>query len=122
MDCELCGKNTLLSETRIDGVPLMVCVTCRGNAGQSNYSPPVPLRANPSRTPRETPHEVILVPDFGQRIQRARAKMGLTHEELAAKVFERESVIRKFELGKITPSAALVKKIEKFLSIELEEK
>ncbi len=62
-----------------------------------------------------------LARDYSKRILGARTAMGLNQEELAAKLNEKRSVIRELESGKLTPSDALVRKLEKQLKIKLIE-
>ncbi|MEM3564990.1 MAG: multiprotein-bridging factor 1 family protein, partial [Candidatus Jordarchaeaceae archaeon] len=63
-----------------------------------------------------------LVEDYAYKIRRAREGKGLSHEELAKKINERVTIIKKIETGKMQPSLALVKKLEKELQINLTEK
>jgi putative transcription factor len=60
-----------------------------------------------------------LVEDYGKRIQQARMQRGWTREELARRVFEKESVIQRIESNSLTPSDELIEKLERVLSIKL---
>ncbi len=60
-----------------------------------------------------------LVENYGLLVKNARERMGLSHEELGAKLGEKASVIRKIEQGKLKPDNVLVKKLEYFLKIKL---
>jgi putative transcription factor len=44
---------------------------------------------------------------------------GWTREELARRVFEKESVIQRIESNSLTPSDELIEKLERVLSIKL---
>lgn len=63
--------------------------------------------------------DVEIVEGFGNLIKRAREKLGLTPEELAKKIGEKESVIKKIESEKFIPDIRLAAKIEHALKIRL---
>lgn len=60
-----------------------------------------------------------LVENYNLLVKNARERMGLSHEELGAKLGEKASVIRKIEQGKLKPDNILAKKLEHFLKIKL---
>ena len=59
--------------------------------------------------------------DFDERIRDARESAGLTQEELADRLNEKASVIRKLERGDHLPSDRVQKKLEKALGISMVE-
>jgi putative transcription factor len=63
----------------------------------------------------------VLVKDFSKVIRKSREEKKLTQEELAKRLSEKVSVIKRMEEG-WQPSDKLVGKIEKFFGIELKEK
>mgnify|MGYP000038160526 CR=1 FL=1 len=68
----------------------------------------------------ELPGEDLeLVEDFGELIRKARIRLGLTQQDLAAQLNEKITVIKKIEAGQLRPSIQLAKKLEKFLKIRL---
>ena len=68
----------------------------------------------------ELPGEDLeLVEDFGELVRRARIKLGLTQQDLAAQLNEKLTVIKKIEAGQFRPSIQLARKLEKFLKIQL---
>lgn len=60
-----------------------------------------------------------LVENFGLKIRDARIKLGLKQEELAMKIGEPVSFIRKLESGKIRPPDNVIDKLEKILGIRI---
>ena len=147
MQCEICGKEVEEPiRVEIDRVEFKVCQNCAKLGREVKDEPKVivhkaepvaepdtlekgPLAAQPQ--PFEPPRvrqtisgveEVILAPDFGKIIQRARAKKGLTLKELAEKIFEKESNLKRIESQKATPRDELVAKLEKFLEVKLHKK
>ena len=112
--CELCGNEGILVEAEIEGVKLDVCYDC------SKYGIIVNLKntAWKARTIKLQPTDLI-IDDYAFRIKNKRELMGLTQKELAMKLNEKESILLKIENGGIKPNLDLVKKIQKFLNINL---
>lgn len=80
-----------------------------------------------ARAARAKPKDIFarmdteLVEDFGKRIREARQRKGLTQEELARKLNERQSVLSKVEAGTQRPNDDLARKLERELGIALFE-
>ncbi|MGC9116224.1 MAG: helix-turn-helix domain-containing protein, partial [Conexivisphaera sp.] len=87
------------------------------------YSPgPGPQRRaeRPAPRPREEElEELIVVPDYNRLVKEARERMGLTQEELAAKVGVKASVISKIESGRLRPDVATSRRLEGVLRIRI---
>jgi putative transcription factor len=79
---------------------------------------PVPRKPSDRRAPREV-QELDISDNYAQIIQKARRKHELSQEDLAMKVKERLSVIRKIELGKMIPNMRLAKELEHVLRVKL---
>ncbi len=62
-----------------------------------------------------------VVSDYSSRVRRARERLGYTQRDLAMKAKIAESVIRRIELGELTPSIDLARKLERVLGIKLLE-
>ena len=86
------------------------------------------LQGLEERQARAKPRDIFqqmdteLVEDFGKRIREARQRKGLTQEELAKKLAERQSVLSKVEAGQQRPNDQLAKRLERELGIQLFEK
>lgn len=65
--------------------------------------------------------ETYFALDYGKRVREAREARDLTRPELAKKINERESIIRRIERQTMEPDEKLTKKIERFLNIKLKE-
>ena len=61
----------------------------------------------------------VINENYPNLIKNKREKLGLKQEELAIKLAERESLIRKIERGEIKPSLKLARKLEDKLGIKL---
>ncbi|HUV79409.1 MAG TPA: multiprotein bridging factor aMBF1 [Candidatus Bathyarchaeia archaeon] len=57
--------------------------------------------------------------DYGRKIKEAREKAGLKQAELAQRINEKQSLLRKIEHEEIIPSDEVRKKIERLLKIAL---
>jgi len=62
-----------------------------------------------------------LIPEYGKMIVTVREDKGLTRYDLAKKINEKESVVKRLEEEGFEPDTGLVKKIESFLDIRLRE-
>ena len=63
-----------------------------------------------------------LVDDYGRVIRRAREASGMSHEDLALKIKEKASLLKKIEREAIVPEDKVRKKLERTLQITLTEK
>jgi len=145
LQCEVCGREILRKPQRviIEGAKMITCEDC-AKLG-SDYWLPEPTeskRFQPKPKERKSPlastskpakstvlestdldlstmENIEIVDGFGQMIRRAREKLGLTIEDLAKKIGEKESVMRKVESEKIVPDIRLAAKIEHALKIKL---
>jgi len=62
---------------------------------------------------------VELVPDFGRRIREDREGLGLTPEQLGARIKEKATLLKKIEREDISPEDDVRKKLERELKIKL---
>lgn len=133
--CEMCGKELpSLRRATIEGTVMSVCGNCvkfgvehagaqTEVTGRSRVTQSLERRAARSRSRDvfdEMPEE--LVEDYGQRVRRAREARGLTLEQLGEILKTRRDTLAKVEGGSYHPEEALIRKLEKELSIKLKEK
>jgi len=133
MACEMCGSRPEEYTCEIEGVIMKACAECssfgkrlaRIRTLQEVKTEKKKQAASERHTQafREQEGEIIqiIVPDFANRIKKAREKTGMTQEEFAKKVAEKESVIHNLESGRMRPSINLCRKLEKALHITLIE-
>ena len=127
MNCEMCGTESNLINSLVEGVELKVCKNC--SAFGKNIKRPIrklPSSSSPSSRPifqKKPEREIVqvIIDDFSTVIKDKREKMGLKQKELAKYLAERESLIHKMESGNIAPSIELARKLERQLSIKLIE-
>jgi len=129
--CEMCGTPIRGRPYRaiVDGVEMILCVSCYLKLVQSGRAKPAPeRRRQPPRrqarrpAPRRPSIELYdIVEDYSERIVGAREARGWTRAALAQKLRISETMLRKIEQGKMKPSIDLARKIEKLLGIQLLE-
>ncbi|MBT5022875.1 TIGR00270 family protein [Candidatus Woesearchaeota archaeon] len=128
--CDMCGKESDLYKVEIEGAILDLCSKCSG-FGKVIRKPAMPPpkhlirqkgKPAPTRKDKATREIVqVIVPNFGEKIKKVRSNKGLTQEEFARKLNEKESIVTKIEKGQFKPSISLARKLEKILKINLVE-
>ena len=63
--------------------------------------------------------ETELIEEYPIAIKDARAKLGLSQQDLAVKAKEKVTVIQKIEIGKMQPTMRLAKELEHILRVRL---
>ncbi len=140
--CELCGRPIRdprkARRVMIEGAILIVCPQCytklvkqgkiTGEKKQyTTYNIAFRQKTRrPSHKMRRPPRRILeeefeIVPDYAERIRRARQKLGWSTKILAEKVGEKETVIKRIEAGRLKPSIELAQRLERILKIELLE-
>lgn len=128
--CEICGAEILGAPQRIviDGSALEVCKGCARFGKPEDKWSPVPRKMVPveraftAKRPKPRDHFkdlVELVPDFGRKLRETRESQGLSLEDLAAKIKEKATLLRKIEREEISPEDEVRKKLERELKIVL---
>ena len=121
-NCDMCGKTTEnLYTCQIEGTNLNVCKDC------CKYGKVIKKVKKPKQSKKKVHRKKIskekiiqvINENYPNLIKNKREKLGLKQEELAIKLAERESLIRKIERGEIKPSLKLARKLEDKLGIKL---
>lgn len=132
MRCEVCGEEIFGQPYYrvIEGGRMIVCSKCSffGSGNWDPRKPQVRKRKISTRAPFSRPRNDIaraeqmeLIDQYGTLIKKARQKKGMTIEDFAKKINEKESVIKKMEKSQMNPPTILIKKIERGLGIKLME-
>jgi putative transcription factor len=134
MECEMCGKKVGTRRYMVEGTVMNLGLECAKYGTPMDAPAPAGTQASMQqglerREQRMTSRNVYdgadasyMVEDFGPRIHRAREAKGLTHEQLGNKVSARVPELKHIEAGKLRPSDAVAKKLERELGITLFEK
>jgi putative transcription factor len=128
--CEICGAEIPGTPQKIviDGSALEVCKSCAHFGKPEDKWSPVPKKMVPVeraftvRRPKPRDHFkdlVEFVPEYGRKIRESREGIGLSIEDLGARIKEKSTLLRKIEREEITPEDDVRKKLEKELKIKL---
>lgn len=122
-ECICCGKEfPELIPTKIEGAVIDVCDRCAKYGTKVEASrPSTYMERKMARINELEKHEMVLSSDYGRLIVTVRESKGLTRDDLAEKINEKESVVKRIEDQELKPDEALIKKIEDFLDIRLRE-
>ena len=124
----MCGKESRLFKTDVEGSILNLCNGCskfgKVIAVVRVEDPKVKKKVEKVKLERQKEEEVIpsIVPDYGDIIKKKREQLGMNQEDFAKKLNEKASLIHKIEIGHFEPPMDLARKIEGFLHINLVEK
>jgi putative transcription factor len=143
VQCEMCGTETGSPKTvKIEGAELDVCDECADfgtevrteetSSTSTKYSTSSSSGTGSSSSSRGSSENSgggsrrdmfdemdEVVQDYDDRIRTARESEGITQEELADRLNEKASLIRKLERGDVLPSDSIQRKLERSLEINL---
>ncbi|MCW4013324.1 MAG: multiprotein bridging factor aMBF1 [Candidatus Bathyarchaeota archaeon] len=134
MRCEVCGREIHGQPYYrvIEGGKLTVCGQCSKFSTQE-WDPRAPQarkgqtrRRSAQPKPRrrsdiEAAESLELVDGYGMIIKKARQKKGLSVEDFAKQISEKESVVKKLEKENMNPPLNLVRKVQRELGINILE-
>ncbi len=125
-ECEVCGAEIkgAAQYVVIGDSKLRVCKACAhyGTVVVENKNvragPMAHAKAN-SRLYEQMDHdlEVEVEEDYGRKLKEAREKAGLKQTELANRINEKQSLVRKIENEEIVPSDEVMRKITRVLNL-----
>jgi putative transcription factor len=136
----MCGREITGAPLKkiIEGAKLTVCYKCASFAsGDWGERPAAPQRSaviaappKPQPAPRRTPNRndveamenMEFIEEYGKEIRKARQRLNLTEKQLAMKMQEKESIIKKLEQEQLVPDTRLLRKIKTHLGLDLIEK
>src|SRR3989344_7238814 len=130
MQCEMCGKDSELFLTDIEGSQLKLCKNCGGYGKiikriktEEQIKQEEKVERKKVKRIIETKEEIIpvITEDYANKVKAAREKLGLSQEDFAKKINEKISTIHNVETSRIEPGIHLSKKLEKALNIILIE-
>ena len=117
MACALCDSKKATRQARIEGVILRVCDECIKFGEEVAKVEYRPIKKQ-VRMPQEM--EETAVENFSDIIRKQRQKNNLTQEQLAKKLKEKHSIIKRIEEG-WKPPLSVLRKLEKFFNVKLLE-
>ena len=128
--CEICGAEISGSPQKIviDRSTMEVCKSCARFGKPEDKWTPVPRKMVPVERaftvmrpkPRDQFKDLVeVVPDLGRKNREAREGLGLTPEQLGARIKEKATLLKKIEREDISPEDDVRKKLERELKIKL---
>lgn len=129
INCDICGKDTQLFKTDVEGTLLNVCRDCTkfGKIISAVREEKKGIKVEKTIMPdnssliKEEEFMLSVVPNYGEIIKKKREELGIKQEDFAKKINEKKALIHKIETNQFEPSIALARKIERFLHIKLIE-
>ncbi|MBI4159018.1 TIGR00270 family protein [Candidatus Woesearchaeota archaeon] len=114
--CHICGASReRLVKSLIEGTSVSVCENC-AKFGRTIENSVKRIKKTATSKVEEID---IIEDDYFLKIKNARERKGLTQDELAKILAEKESSLHHIEAGKLKPTIELAKKIEKTLGISI---
>jgi len=113
--CDMCGRQGSLVAAEVEGIGMSVCQAC------SKFGV-VRKRADEVPVPQKKMHRepaLRITENYASLLRKAREKKGLTQEDFAKYLQERESVVAKWEQGRMRPSVDVARRLEKLLGVSL---
>ncbi len=107
-------------KAKIEGVVLSVCERCV-KYGEEVKEIVKPIERSKDLEEKLEIFEEVPVENLGEKVKRLREEKNLTQEELAAKIKEKLSVIKRIEDGWV-PEENVIRKLERFFKVKLTEK
>ncbi len=128
MQCDICGKETRVFLTEVEGAKLYVCSVCNpsgtGRISRPKFNNERNFKKFVPRVPtmKEDPFDLTnydLVDNYLEKLKEIRESKKMTIEEFAKFLFVPDSYLQKVEQGKLKPSSSLLLKIYEKCSILL---
>lgn len=132
--CEMCGKAVGTRRYMVEGTVMNLGLECAKYGTPLDAPAPAGTQASmhqglerrdqrmTSRNVYDAGDQSVMVEDYGPRIHKAREAKGWTHEQLGNRVSARVPELKHIEAGKLRPSDAVARKMERELGITLFEK
>ena len=112
--CEMCGREGADLRAEVEGVVMQLCVSCARHGRVLAQ----PKQVLPAVIRTEAP-EMMVVEEYGALLRKSREQVGMTQEEFAKHVQERESVVAKWEQGTLKPGVETAQRLGKKLGLAL---
>ena len=132
MACDLCGKDGVMFQVRIEGTVMTVCSSCARHGDIIRQIPSAKEKERKSKTEEKVAAAfgamrsaqetmLLVVDDYAPRIKKARERLGLKQEDMAKSLKIKESQLQGYETGSHKPDLETARMLEKALRIKLVE-
>jgi len=123
--CDICGKTPVRAQILLEGAKLLACGSCM-RGGKILYRFEEDAEGAPVQMPKAPPSSFEpreeIIEDCGKVIKKARDRLKLPLAVVAERISEKESYLDAIENGRLMPSLAVAKKLERELGIKLIQK
>lgn len=113
--CEMCGRQGEIVIAAVESVEMKVCQNC------ARFGT-IRKRADAVHVPQKKLHQepaFRVTGNYATILRQAREKQKLSQEDFARFLQEKESIVAKWEQGKMQPPVEVAKKLEKILGVSL---
>ncbi len=111
----MCGRQGGLVTAEVERVEMNVCQNC-AKFGTIKIRADA-VRVSQKKMHKEQPFRVVS--QYASVLRQAREKQGLSQEDFARFLQEKESIVAKWEQGRMQPSVDVARRLEKILGISL---
>lgn len=121
--CDLCGRPGAHLRARVAGTEAVVCDNCAsmGEVIEEAREPtPKEVQKIVKEKKRREERTEEVVEDIGELVRKKREELGLKQGDLAKKISEHESMIKRIEHGYV-PSVKIAQKLGRLLDLTLTE-
>lgn len=123
--CDICGNTPVRAQILLEGAKLLACARCM-RSGKVIHRFFEDEEGEPAAVAERRPSGLDsgedIVDGYGRIIKSAREKARLPISVVAERVSEKESYLNAIENGRLKPTIAVAKKLEKELKVKLVEK
>ena len=113
--CDMCGRQGSLLTADVEGVEMKVCQNC-SKYGTVRRRPDA-VNVVQKKMHKEQPFRVT--GNYAAVLRQAREKQALSQEDFARFLQEKESIVAKWEQGRMQPSVEIARRLEKILGVSL---
>ena len=113
--CDMCGRQGGLLTAEVEGVEMNVCQNC------ARFGT-IKRKAETMRVPQKNMHKeqpFRVISSYASVLRQTREKQGLSQEDFARLLQEKESIVAKWEQGRMPPSVEVARRLEKMLGVSL---
>ena len=118
VECELCGKKAD-RKIEVENTIINACGQCSKFGREVEQPKMAVIRKRELKLPEEMEYQINT--DLPKLVKRYRERLQITQEQLAAKIHEKVSIIKRIEDGWLPP-LDIVRKLESEMKISLIEK
>jgi len=101
--CDICGRSDAHLKAKVAGMDAVVCDRC-ANLGVVTGEIEEPKKPSEAKRIEQKKAEIVqrvteVVEDIGAKVHKKREELGLTQEDLAKRISEHESMVKRIEHG-----------------------